>query len=88
MSQIAVSWGRNAVPAYGGDSDPSRIQASHGAVPAPGSGSSLPTESEVIASVRERPSCAGTTKNGSDCGAPPAKGTEWCAGHLRSRGEL
>lgn len=32
--------------------------------------------------------CAGITKHGTPCGAPPAKGTELCVGHLRSEGRL
>lgn len=32
--------------------------------------------------------CAGTKKDGAACTAHPAKGTELCAGHLRSAGRL
>lgn len=31
--------------------------------------------------------CAGTTKQGTACQARPARGTEYCIGHLRARGE-
>lgn len=81
MSQLAVSYGANAVPAMGGTTDSSRVKHQAAAVPAIGSGFSLPTEIE-------HDGCAGTNKTGEPCGARPAKGTEWCVGHLRSRGEL
>lgn len=82
MSQLAVSYGANAVPAMGGTTDSSRVKFQNAAVPAIGSGSSLPTVPEAVAG------CYGTNKAGDPCGARPAKGTDWCIGHLRSRGEL
>lgn len=82
MSQLAVSYGTNAVPAMGGTTDSSRIRFQNAAVPAIGSGSSLPTVAQAV------DGCAGFNKSGESCGARPAKGTEWCVGHLRSRGEL
>jgi hypothetical protein len=32
--------------------------------------------------------CSGMTKVGEPCKARPARGTDWCVGHLRSRGEI
>jgi hypothetical protein len=82
VSQLAVSYGANAVPAMGGTTDSSRVRFQNAATPAIGSGSSLPTVVQVVGG------CADTNKAGEPCGARPAKGTEWCVGHLRSRGEL
>lgn len=83
MSRVAFTYGANAVPAMGGSADSTRRSAVGGAMPAIGSGASLPTEPPPPP-PSTRPSCAGITKRGSECGAPPVKGTEWCAGHLRS----
>lgn len=82
MSQLAISYGQNAVPAMSGSADSSRIKHATSAVPAIGSGVNLPTISDAISG------CHGVTKTGDSCNARPAKGTEWCVGHLRSRGEL
>lgn len=88
MSQIAISYGANAVPAMGGSTDPNRRSAVTGATPAIGSGASLagPEPVEIVhhVSAEDRPSCNGITKRGTPCGAPVVRGTEWCAGHLRS----
>ena len=84
MKAIAVSYGTNAVPVMGGNVDSSRIKHQNSAVPMPGSGSALPT----VTSIDEHIGCAGVTKVGEPCKARPANGTGWCAGHLRSRGEL
>jgi len=84
LRQIAVSYGSNAIPAVGGDTDPSRIRHQNPVVPAIGSGAALPTET-IIDKYAE---CSGLTKLGEPCKARPARGTEWCAGHLRSRGEI
>lgn len=81
MSQLAISYGSNAVPAMGGSADSSRIKHATSAVPAIGSGVNLPTVSDIEG-------CHGVTKHGESCNARPAKGTDWCVGHLRSRGEL
>lgn len=83
MRQIAVSYGSNAVPAMGGESS-GRVQHNGVAVLMPGSGTALPTKTVVDKHI----GCAGTTKIGEPCKARPANGTNWCAGHLRSRGEL
>ena len=84
MGQLAVSYGANAIPAMGGSPDLSRIKHKNSAVPAIGSGASLPTESVVD----RHTGCAGMTKVGEPCRARKANGTDWCVGHLRSRGEL
>lgn len=84
MRQIAVSYGSNAIPVAGGSLDSSRIRFQNPAVPAIGSGSALSTETVVDKYV----GCSGVTKVGEPCKARPANGTEWCAGHLRSRGEI
>jgi len=34
------------------------------------------------------PHCQGVTKAGKSCTGPKAKGTMYCVGHLRQRGEL
>lgn len=39
-------------------------------------------EDTVVQDERHR--CSETTKKGRPCGAPPAKGTDMCVGHLRS----
>lgn len=84
MRQIAVGYGSNAIPAMGGDMATGRTQHQVAAIPMPGSGAALPTETVVDKHV----GCAGMTKVGEPCRARPANGTNWCAGHLRSRGEL
>ncbi len=84
MRQIAISYGANAVPASGGVTDSSRIQHQSSAVPAIGSGAALPTETIVDTHI----GCSGMTKVGEPCKARPARGTDWCVGHLRSRGEI
>lgn len=84
MRRIAVSYGSNAVPVMGGTVNPNRVQHQSAAVPMPGSGMNLPTETPVEKYV----GCSGITKFGEPCKARTAKGTEWCVGHLRSRGEL
>ena len=84
MSQLAVSYGINAIPAMGGTTDSSRIQFQNAAVPAIGSGFNLATETTIEKHV----GCSGITKIGEPCKARPARGTDWCVGHLRSRGEL
>ena len=84
MSQLAVSYGTNAVPAMGGTTDSSRIKFQNSVVPAIGSGYNLATETTVEKHI----GCSGITKVGEPCKARPARGTDWCAGHLRSRGEL
>jgi hypothetical protein len=85
MARVGLTYGTNAVPAGGGTTDSSRIRFQNAAVPMPGSGASLPTKAPV---VEEHLGCAGTTKSGGNCKARPAKGTEWCIGHLRSMGEI
>lgn len=50
-------------------------------VPAPWSGREGP-EDEVVQD--ERVTCSETTKKGTPCRAPRAKGTDLCIGHLRS----
>lgn len=82
MSQLAVCYGPNAVPVMGGTTDSSRVKHQSAAVPAIGSGASLPTRTPTVAG------CSGLNKQGDPCGARPAKGTDWCVGHLRARGEL
>ena len=84
MSQLAVSYGANAVPAMSGTTDSSRIKFQNAAVPAIGSGFNLATETVIEKLV----GCSGITKIGEPCKARPARGTDWCVGHLRSRGEL
>lgn len=84
MSQLAVSYGANAVPAMGGTTDSSRIKFQNAAVPAIGSGYALAAETVVDKHI----GCAGVTKVGEPCKARKANGTDWCVGHLRSRGEL
>ena len=84
MKQIAVGYGPNAIPALGGDRDSSRVQFQNAAVPAIGSGSALATETIIDQHI----GCSGMTKIGEPCKARPARGTDWCAGHLRSRGEI
>jgi hypothetical protein len=84
LSQLAVSYGANAIPAMGGTTDSSRIKFQNAAVPAIGSGYALATETVVD----EHIGCAGVTKVGEPCKARKANGTDWCVGHLRSRGEL
>ncbi len=84
MSQLAISYGANAVPAMGGTTDSSRIQFQNSVVPAIGSGFNLTIETVVEKHV----GCSGMTKVGEPCKARPARGTDWCVGHLRSRGEL
>jgi hypothetical protein len=84
LRQIAVSYGSNAIPATGGTTDSSRVKFQNAAVPAIGSGSALATETIVDKHV----GCSGITKIGEPCKAQPARGTDWCAGHLRSRGEI
>ena len=80
-----MTYGANAVPVMGGSADPTRRVAAAGARPAIGSGSGLAGPAPVETAVEpDRRHCAGITKQGIPCGAPPAKGTEWCAGHLRS----
>jgi hypothetical protein len=49
-------------------------------VPAPQFGE----ENDAEAVVHEGHSCSETTKKGTACKAPPAKGTNLCIGHLRS----
>ena len=68
----------------GGTTDSSRIQFQNAAVPAIGSGFNLATETTIEKHV----GCSGITKIGEPCKARPARGTDWCVGHLRSRGEL
>ncbi len=68
----------------GGTTDSSRIRHSNPVVPAIGSGYSLPTETVVDKHI----GCSGMTKAGEPCKASPARGTDWCVGHLRSRGEI
>ena len=82
MSQLAVSYGRNAVQANSGGIKPGVSVAATGAVASPGSGVSL--ETETVDDTRDG-FCQG---NDGTCRARAAKGTEWCVGHLRSRGEL
>lgn len=88
MSQLAVSYGANAVPVMGGSADPTRRSVVSGATPAIGSGVSLgspePIVIEHIPEPEDRVSCAGITKRGTACSAPVVRGTEWCAGHHRS----
>jgi hypothetical protein len=84
LSQLAVSYGANAVPAMGGTTDSSRIKFQNAAVPAIGSGYALTAETVVDKHI----GCAGVTKVGEPCKARKANGTDWCVGHLRSRGEL
>ena len=84
MRQIAVSYGANAIPAAGGSMDSSRIQHHNAVVPAIGSGYGLATETVVDKHI----GCSGITKVGEPCKARPAQGTDWCVGHLRSRGEI
>lgn len=68
----------------GGDSTSNRVQHHGAAIPMPGSAAALPTKTVVDTHI----GCAGMTKVGEPCKARPANGTVWCAGHLRSRGEL
>ena len=84
MKQIAVGYGSNAIPALGGNRDSSRVQFQNAAVPAIGSGAALATETIIDQHI----GCSGMTKAGEPCKARPARGTDWCAGHLRSRGEI
>jgi len=84
LRQVAISYGSNAVPVMGGDTSSTRVRHQNVAVPSPGSGASLPTKTIVD----EHIGCSGMTKLGEPCRARPANGTSWCAGHLRSRGEL
>lgn len=84
MRQIAIGYGSNAIPATGGSLDSSRVQFQNPAVPAIGSGFALATETVIDKHI----GCSGMTKIGEPCKARPARGTEWCAGHLRSRGEI
>ena len=87
MSQLAVSYGSNAVPVNNGGVQPDMTRAAAGAVPSPGSGINLEPEIEQVFEIDpERIGfCQG---NAGTCRARPAKGTEWCVGHLRSRGEF
>ena len=84
MKQIAVGYGANSVPVMGGTTDTSRVQHKGVAVLMPGSGAALPTKTSVDKHI----GCSGMTKVGEPCKARPANGTNWCVGHLRSRGEL
>jgi len=84
LRQIAVSYGSNATPVMGGSTNSSRVQHQVAATPMPGSGASLPTKTVVDKHI----GCSGITKAGEPCRARKANGTDWCVGHLRSRGEL
>jgi hypothetical protein len=79
MKVLAVSYGKNAVGVNSkGVANTGRRSAPAGAVLAPG-----------YSTAKKEPDRTGLcVGNDNTCGARQAKGTEWCAGHLRSRGEL
>lgn len=88
MKQIAVGYGKNAVPLHNNAAkQDNRITVARGAVPMAGSAPAptpAPIETEPEIPSRGNLCCG----NNDTCGARRAKGTEWCVGHLRSRGEL
>ena len=70
--------GVTAAEQYGGQPYGRAVGYNYG-VPAPFSGAPGPEEV-----VHDEHKCSETTKKGKPCGAPPAKGTSLCIGHLRS----
>ena len=78
MKVLAVSYGKNAVNVNSkGVPDTGRRSVPKGAVAVGGYTTTKKPDRTGL--------CIG---NDNSCGARQAKGTEWCAGHLRSRGEL
>lgn len=59
-----------------GEANPRTAAHSYG-VPAPWSGAPGPEDTPTV--------CSCTTKKGTPCKAPRAKGTDKCVGHLRSQ---
>ncbi len=81
MKRIAVGYGKDAVSIYnGGVQDTSRRSVAVSAVPMPGA--------NIVPAPAKKDRSGLCMGNDDTCGARRAKGTEWCAGHLRSKGEL
>ena len=88
MKHIAVGYGQNAVPLHhNAAKQDNRVSVARGAIRMAGS-APAPIPDPVIedTEISSRGNlCVG---NNDTCGARRAKGTEWCVGHLRSRGEI
>lgn len=79
MGKVSVNYGTSAIGVTGGVTDLTRRHVTAGSVPVPGSGVAL--EPTVSVNDQRDGFCEG---NDGTCRARPAKGTEWCIGHLRS----
>jgi hypothetical protein len=88
MKRIAVGYGKNAISIYsGGVQDTSRRSVASGAVLMPGA--NIPPQPVPVPAAKQDETRSGLCAGNDDtCKARKAKGTDWCAGHLRARGEL
>ena len=86
QQRVIPSQGVNGVSVYS-HAVPAGNRVQHGSlgVPMPGSGVNLRSEAPV---VEREGLCTELSKSGALCSARQAKGTEMCAGHLRSVGKL